>query len=188
MTLGMIFPADGTPSTESPALIRIAILLLFPEYFFGLFGHWSVEKNLLSIDPLDLLRLSQHPPAKQVLRLTNTSPAQLGGPPVFSFWELLKVGVKIILYSTINMLSPLYLSLEVREMRLLRFLPRYAQDQDDPIECELTNLPIGTALAPFDALSYCWGPQDQEQNLIFVNGHQMYVNETSHDILHHLRH
>jgi hypothetical protein len=148
MTLGRIFPPDGLPSTESPALTRIAVMLLFSEHFPGLFGDWSPEENLVSIDPLELLRLSRTSPPKQVRRLNETPPALLR-TQVWLLWALLKANVMATFHSAINVLWPLYSPLKRREIRLMRFLPRDSRDLHGRLQCELTNISIDTPPSPF---------------------------------------
>lgn len=68
--------------------------------------------------------------------------------------------------------------------RILRLRPGNA---DEPIACELTFAWLEASyLAPYDALSYCWGDPD-DRLTITVHGHEMHVTRNLHAALKQLR-
>jgi hypothetical protein len=187
LTLSRIFPPDGQPRLEHDALIRIVIRLLLPELFPIIFGKWSLEDDLASIELLDLQRYSQ--PSH-----LGAAPSPIGDRHSFltrqrtrSVTDTLLPKLQSAYHGDLSSTQPLYVPLGHREIRLLRFLPQATEHRDAPIRCELLTTTIDTPIEPYDAVSYRWGPKVQQQTTIIVDGHQHQVNETLYHVLHQFR-
>lgn len=81
---------------------------------------------------------------------------------------------------------PLYTPLPEGSIRLLRLLPH--SDEHSPIKCHLftcTLLDSGST-HPYEALSYVWGPENNQQS-IYIDNSEIFVRENLHAALSHLQ-
>jgi len=83
-------------------------------------------------------------------------------------------------------MSP-YKSLPEGGVRLLRLLPH--SDENSRIECQLFTYPLldSGGTHPYDALSYAWGPPEDNQQSVYVNGCVLPVRTNLYAALTHLR-
>ena len=83
-------------------------------------------------------------------------------------------------------MSP-YKSLPKGSVRLLRLLPH--SDEISRIECQLFTYPLldSGGTHPYDALSYAWGPPEDNQQSVYVNGCVLPVRTNLYAALTHLR-
>ena len=81
----------------------------------------------------------------------------------------------------------LYTSLPKGSVRLLQLLPNL--NPNSPIECRLITfsmLDLGST-HPYESLLYVWGSENNKQ-LIYVDGDELYVTANLHMALSYLRH
>ena len=80
-----------------------------------------------------------------------------------------------------------YVPLPKGSVRLLRLLP--PSEKDSSIECQLFIYPLldSEGTHPYDALSYVWGPPEDNQPSIDVDGSVLSVRTNLHAALLHLR-
>lgn len=83
---------------------------------------------------------------------------------------------------------PLYSPLPKGSVRLLRLLP--SSDEISRIECQLITLPLlgSGSTHPYEALSYVWGPEDNNQLISIDGSKELLVTANLHVALLHLRH
>ena len=60
--------------------------------------------------------------------------------------------------------------LDHNQIRLLSLLP-----SEDEVLCTIEKADLNSATAQYDALSYCWGSNEQPENTIWINGHPFVV-------------
>jgi len=83
-------------------------------------------------------------------------------------------------------MSP-YTSLPDGNARLLRLRP--SSDENSRIECQLITCSLlGSGRThPYEALSYVWGPKDNDQPIYLDGSHELRVTANLHNALLHLR-
>ena len=73
-----------------------------------------------------------------------------------------------------------YAPLASKEFRLLQ-LEQKARNM--PLRLGMTNVPLLNNTRRYSAVSYCWGPLDQDEKIVFVNGKFIVISNTLYELL-----